>query len=75
MYNDFSASTIKRSTQRKQFFFVTINLLQEMPLGHDQQTVTYIARYWPRSDGMVPEEFGWFGGILEEFVREKHCFR
>jgi len=24
---------------------------------------------WPRSDGMVLEEFGWFGGILEEFVR------
>ena len=19
------------------------------------------------------EEFGWFGGMLEEFVREKHC--
>ena len=26
-----------------------------------------------RSDGMVLEEFGWFGGILEKFVREKHC--
>ena len=26
-----------------------------------------------RSDGMVLEEFGWFGGILEEFVRERHC--
>jgi len=20
------------------------------------------------------EEFGWFGGMLEEFVREKHCY-
>jgi len=28
----------------------------------------------PRSDGMVLEEFRWFGGILEEFMREKHCF-
>ena len=26
-----------------------------------------------RSDGMVLEEFGWFEGILEKFVREKHC--
>jgi len=27
-----------------------------------------------RVNGLVcSEEFGWFGGILEEFVREKHC--
>jgi len=64
-----------KGVHSESIFLVTINLLQEKPLGHDQQTVTYIARYWPRSDGMVPEEFGWFGGILEEFVREKHCFR
>ena len=24
--------------------------------------------------GGILEEFGWFGGMLEEFVREKHCF-
>ena len=23
--------------------------------------------------GGILEEFGWFGGMLEEFVREKHC--
>jgi len=23
---------------------------------------------------VVLEEFGWFGGIPEEFVRKKHCF-
>jgi len=22
---------------------------------------------------MVVKEFGWFGGILKEFVREKYC--
>ena len=32
---------------------------------------TYV--YSPRSDGMVLEKFGWFGGILEEFVWRKHC--
>jgi len=29
---------------------------------------------WPRQPlGGILEEFGWFGGMLEEFVREKYC--
>jgi len=28
---------------------------------------------WACSFGGIVEEFGWFGGILEEFVREKYC--
>jgi len=28
---------------------------------------------WACSLGGILEEFGWFGGMLEEFVREKHC--
>ena len=29
---------------------------------------------WACSLGGILEEFGWFGGMLEKFVREKHCF-
>jgi len=31
------------------------------------------APYAPREIRLREEEFGWIGGILEEFVREKHC--
>jgi len=26
-----------------------------------------------RTLGGILEEFGWFGGMLEDFVREKYC--
>jgi len=29
--------------------------------------------YLNQYGGVRLEEFGWFGGMLEEFVREKHC--
>jgi len=28
---------------------------------------------WACSLGGILEEFAWFGGMLEEFMREKHC--
>jgi len=28
---------------------------------------------WACSLGGIPKEFGWFGGMLEEFMREKYC--
>ena len=28
---------------------------------------------WACSLGGILKEFGWFGGMLEEFMREKHC--
>jgi len=33
---------------------------------------TYFGAFWACSLGGILEQFGWFGGMLEEFVREKH---
>ncbi|XP_066355756.1 early nodulin-like protein 1 [Miscanthus floridulus] len=40
---------------------------------HYRHRVEDVNILWGCSAALVLEEFGWFGGILEEFVREKHC--
>ena len=44
--------------------------------GYEQWQVTKILPFFFSFYGPVRlEEFGWFGRMLEEFVREKHCSR
>ena len=40
----------------------------------EQECTPKLFVYWARSLGGILEEFGWFEGMLEEFMREKHCF-
>ena len=49
-------------------FFVGVNCLLDIQSDGPLLADTYFGAFWACSLGGILEQFGWFGGMLEEFV-------